>query len=96
MLSENAVKVKAILYAASIFTDDYIRKHKDDACGCLYYPETGEAEYFLGFAGDLPSNKWTEFIVVGVDVNTGKTRSLDYKLPSGFRMKNPISPVRYA
>lgn len=97
MLSEYAVQVKAILYVARLFGDDYVRQHRFSACSVLCYEFTDdEANVFLGFEGDNKENKWTEFASMAVNKITGDVRFLDYKLPSGRRMAKPVQPIIYA
>ena len=55
---------------------------------------------FFGFddvdEGDENDYKWKVFARVSVNRNTGKITFLDYKLPNGKRMENPIKPTSFA
>jgi hypothetical protein len=53
-------------------------------------------EYFCGFAGNKKTNKWTVFARVLVNRETKEAVFLDYRLPTGERMKKPIKPVIYS
>ena len=96
MLSVGDAKAKAILKIAELFGKEYIRQNFKKACTA--YPESDEIsyEYFCGFEGDENSGKWTVFARVLVNRENGEIIFLDYKLPNGKRMENPIKPVRYA
>lgn len=93
MLSIGDAKAKAILKMAELFGKEYIRQNFRKACTA--YPETEEIlyEYFCGFESDSYTNKWIVFSRILVNRETGNTIVLDYKLPNGTRMKNPIKPV---
>ena len=59
-----------------------------------------EYEYFIGFddIGDMDESdyKWKVFARVSVNRVTGEVTILDYKLPNGKRMENPIKPTSFA
>ena len=50
----------------------------------------------FAFEGDSKLNLWTVFARVSVNRETEKVPLLDYKLPNGKRMENPIKPTSFA
>ena len=50
----------------------------------------------MGFEGDNETGLWTVFARVSVNRETEKVTFLDYKLPNGNRMENPIKPTSFA
>ena len=50
----------------------------------------------MGFEGDDETGKWTVFARVSVNRETEEVTFLDYKLPDGKRMENPIKPTSFA
>ena len=75
-----------------LFGKEYMREHFLDACHSQAFVKNG-FEFFCGFEGNKETNKWTVFARVLVDTETGDTTILDYRLPDGTRMKNPIQKV---
>lgn len=49
-----------------------------------------------GVEGDSESGNWDVFVKVSVDRETKKVIYLDYKIPDGKRMENPIKPISFA
>lgn len=97
MLSENAVQVKGIIFISKIFGEQYVRSHRFSYCSSICFDYSNEeAAYFTGFEGEKKENKWTVYASVAVNKTTGAVRFLDYRLPSGERMKDPINPVVYS
>lgn len=97
MLSKYAVQVKGILFIAKLFGDEYVRNHRFSGCNSLSYDYSeDEAYYFVGFEENPDDNKWDIYAYVAVNKKTGEVRFLDFRLPSGIRMKNPSHPVIYA
>ena len=50
--------------------------------------------FFCGFQGDDKINKWIIFARISVNRMTEQVIFLDYKLPNGKRMEQPLKPVR--
>ena len=97
MLDKNTIAIKGIVKTAELFGEDYVREHYPKLeVESISEPIDGEYQYFVAFAGDKEKNLWTVFSLVGVNETTGDKRMLDYRLPNGERMKNPIVPVRLA
>lgn len=96
MLSIGDSKAKAIIKTSEIFGKKYVKENFNSAC--LAYPENEDILYeiFCGFERNEATNKWTVFSRVCVNRKTHEVKFLDYKLPSGERMKNPIKPVAYS
>jgi len=91
-------KSKLILCAGTkmmdLFGKEYLKKHMFNGSCHAQSENDGYFELFCGFAGDEATNKWTEFAYVRVHTETGETEFLDYRLPDGTRMKNPVKAVR--
>ena len=51
-------------------------------------PSNGEWKLFIGFESE--NNFWTVFGFVSIDTESGNTKVLDYRLPNGTRMENPL------
>ncbi len=93
---ENAAAI-AYLAIADLVGKDYFRSHFKGSCHAYPCPDDDiDYEYFLAFEGDLKSNLWTVFARVSVNRETEKVTILDYKLPNGKRMENPIKPTSFA
>lgn len=96
MLTKKNMIGKATEMMIELFGIEYMREHMFNNC-CHAQSEDGDYfELFCGFVGDKETNKWTEFAYVHVHKETGEAEALDYKLPDGTRMKNPIKLVRCA
>ena len=104
MINKETAAAIAYLAIADLVGRDYFRSHFDDVCHGIYeYDDrTGEVsddveyEYFMGFEGDNETGLWTVFARVSVNRETEKVTFLDYKLPNGNRMENPIKPTSFA
>lgn len=96
MLTIGDAKAEAILTIVKLFGKEYVKNKFNDAC--IAFPESDDInyEYFCGFEGDVLTNKWNVFARVLVNRETGDTIFLDFKLPDGTRMKNPLKPVLYS
>lgn len=96
MISKDNAMAIAILKIAELFGKEYVRNNFFNAC--VSYPKTDNVmyEYFCGFAGNENTNKWTVFARVLVNRETKEAVFLDYRLPTGERMKEPIKPVIYS
>lgn len=102
MLTKEQAKMDAWLAIADLMGRDYFREHFDGSCHS--YPDDKyddvEYEYFIGFddINDAEENdyKWKVFARVSVNRESGKVTILDYKLPNGKRMENPIKPTSFA
>ena len=94
--TKNAAAI-AIIKIADLFGNDFVRTNFKDAC--ISYPpddyKEAEFDFFCGFTGDERKNAWTVFAYVRVDRGTREAVLLDYKLPNGERMENPIKPIRF-
>ncbi len=97
MLSKQNIAVKGILKTTEVFGKEYVRNnYKKMKCEAISSPYDGNsARYFIAFEGDGETNLWTVFACVEV-LESGEARMLDYKLPDGTRMHNPIEPIRLA
>ena len=89
---ENAMGI-AILKMAEIFGKEYMRNHYFGACHSYTGGDDRMYDYFTGFEGDDDTNKWTVFAYVRVDRETEEAIFLDYRLPDGTRMENPVRPI---
>ena len=98
MINKETAAAIAYLAIADLVGRNYFRCHFDDVCHG--YPtndnEDIEYEYFMGFEGDDETGKWTVFARVSVNRETEEVTFLDYKLPDGKRMENPIKPTSFA
>ena len=98
MINKEEAKVDAWVAIADLVGRDYFRTHFDGSCHS--YPDDKyddlEYEYFIGFEGDQASGLWTVFARVSVNRETEVVTILDYKLPNGKRMENPIKPTSFA
>jgi len=98
MINKETAAAIAYLAIAGLVGHNYFRSHFDDVCHG--YPtndnEDIEYEYFMGFEGDDETGKWTVFARVSVNRETEEVTFLDYKLPDGKRMENPIKPTSFA
>lgn len=98
MINKETAAAIAYLAIADLVGRDYFRNHFDDVCHS--YPSTDyddvDYEYFMGFEGDDATNLWTVFARVSVNRETEEVTILDYKLPNGKRMENPIKPTSFA
>lgn len=94
--TKNAAAI-AIIKIADLFGNEYVRTNFKDAC--ISSPpddyEENEFDFFCGFAGDERKNTWTVFAYVRVNRGTREAVFLDYKLPNGEGMENPIKPIRF-
>lgn len=91
----NAIAI-SILKISELFGKEYMKKNFNKACHS--YPDNDNMmfDYFCGFVGDHETNLWLEFAYVRVNLETKEAIFLDYKLPNGERMINPIQPIRLA
>jgi hypothetical protein len=98
MISIDEAKIIATVEIAKIMGFEYTKQHIGSATESfpIDEPDKKDFEYFLAFEGDEETGNWTVFGRVSVDRETQKVTFLDYKLPDGTRMENPISPVRWA
>jgi hypothetical protein len=98
MVNKETAAAIAYLAIAELVGRDYFKSHFDDACHSHPTEDSDDAEYeyFMGFEGDSEKNLWTVFARVSVDRETEKVTVLDYRLPDGSRMENPIKPVTSA
>ena len=98
MINKETAAAIAYLAIADLVGRNYFRSHFDDVCHG--YPtndnEDIEYEYFMGFEGNDETGKWTVFARVSVNRETEEVTFLDYKLPDGKRMENPIKPTSFA
>lgn len=96
MTSKDNAMAIAILKIAELFGKEYVKNNFHNAC--VSYPKTDDImyEYFCGFEGNKKTNKWTVFARVLVNRENEEIVFLDYRLPNGERMKDPIKPVIYA
>ncbi|SEL02746.1 hypothetical protein [Ruminococcus albus] len=98
MINKDTAAAIAYLSIADLVGRDYFRSHFNDVCHC--YPSNDcddlEYEYFMGFEGNAKTGVWTVFARVSVNRETEKVTLLDYKLPNGNRMENPIKPTSFA
>ena len=97
MLTKEQATADAWLQISELVGREYFKEHFEGSTHS--YPADSnevEYEYFIGFEGDDESDLWTVFARVSVNRETEKVTILDYKLPNGERMKNPIKPVRWA
>jgi hypothetical protein len=97
MINKETATAIAYLAIADLVGHDYFRSHFNNVCHG--YPsdeyDDVEYEYFMGFEGDDETGLWTVFARVSVNRETEKVTFLDYKLPNGKRMKNPIKPTSF-
>ena len=95
--TKNAAAI-AIIKIAELFGKEYTRINFKDAC--ISCPpdnyEGNDFDFFCGFKGNPSENKWTEYAYVRVDRDTREAVFLDYKLPKGEKMINPIKPIRFS
>ena len=98
MLNIEEAKIDAWVAIANLMGLQYFRDHFAGSCGSYPTEESDDIEYefFIGFEDDEITNKWTVFARVSVNRETREVKFLDYKTPSGIRMKNPIKPTRFA
>ncbi len=96
MLSIGDAKAVTIRKIVELFGKEYVRENLKNAL--VAYPESDEMiyEFFCGFESNFETNKWTVFARISVNRKTHDIQFLDYKLPNGERMKNPIKPVVYS
>ena len=98
MVNKETAAAIAYLAIADLVGRDYFKSHFEDVCHS--YPtgdsDDAEYEYFMGFEGDSEKNLWTVFARVSINRETKKVTFLDYKLPNGSRMENPIKPTSFA
>ena len=98
MINKEEAKVDAWVAIADLMGREYFRNHFDGSCQS-YPPEDNddvEWEYFLGFEGHEETGLWTVFARVSVNRETEQVTFLDYKMPDGKRMENPIKPTSFA
>lgn len=97
MINKATAAAIAYLAIADLVGRNYFRSHFKDVCHS--YPtddnEDIEYEYFMGFEGNDETGLWTVFARVAVNRETEKVTFLDYKLPNGKRMENPIKPTSF-
>lgn len=87
--------MEGVFATARLFGREYVRNNYDKKeCECFAEPKDGIARYFIAFTS--VEDRWDVFCSVSIDQESGKTKYLDYRLPSGYRMKNPIEKVRSA
>ena len=98
MLNIEEAKIDAWTAIADKLGLQYFREHFVGSCESYPSEESNELsyEYFIGFEGDNAANKWTVFARVSVNRQTREVTFLDYKMPNGDRMKNPIKPTSFA
>ena len=98
MINKETAAAIAYLAIADLVGRDYFRSHFKDVCHSFPSDEYDdvEYEYFMGFEGDSDTNLWTVFARVSINRETKKVTFLDYKLPNGSRMENPIKPTSFA
>ena len=98
MVNKETAAAIAYLAIADLVGRDYFKSHFDDVCHSHPTGDSDDAEYeyFMGFEGDSEKNLWTVFARVSVDRETEKVTVLDYRLPDGSRMENPIKPIKSA
>lgn len=96
MLSTQNMIAIACTKMIELFGKDYMQKKFLGACHSKTFLSEDEFEFFCGFEGNDTTNKWTVFARIMVNCESGETQVLDYKLPNGLRMKNPIKPVLLA
>lgn len=101
MINLDEAKVAAWVAIADILGRTYFRAHFEGSCHS--YPDPNNEkndlinyDYFIGFESDSNTGLWTVFARVSVNRETKKVTVLDYKLPDGTRMKNPVKPIRDA
>lgn len=95
MLSRADMMMEGVFATARLFGEDYVRNnYHSKECEVFAEAKNGVSRYFVAFTSN--KNKWDVFCSVSIDQETGKTKYLDYRLPSGLRMKNPIEKVRSA
>lgn len=95
MLSNNACRIKSILKIAELFGNEYVKENYHNSCTAYTNDDNDEEyEFFCGFQSDNKTNKWLIFARVSVNRITEQVIFLDYKLPNGKRMEQPLKPVR--
>jgi hypothetical protein len=98
MINKETATAIAYLAIADLVGRDYFRSHFNDVCHGYpsdeYYDV--EYEYFMEFEGNDETGLWAAFTRVSVNRETEKVTILDYKLPNGKRMENPIKPTSFA
>lgn len=95
MTIPNAMAI-ATIKIAEIIGKDYFRENYENSIKTELVNPKNDYPYFIGFEGDNEKNLWTVFAYVNVDRATESVTILDYRLPDGTRMENPIKPVRCA
>ena len=95
MLTKEQAIADAWLAIAELVGKEYFRTHFESSCQSYPDEDSDEAnfEYFLAFEGDEKMGLWTVYARVSVNRETGKITLLDYKLPNGMSMENPVKPV---
>ena len=98
MINKETAAAIAYLAIADLVGRDYFRDHFNDVCHGYPSDENNDIEYayFMGFEGDDETGLWTVFARVSVNRETEEVAFLDYKLPNGKRMKDPIKPTSFA
>lgn len=97
MFTEGQLMRNAVKKMAELFGKPYLQKNMFNGEGAEARSWNGDYfEYFVSFKGDRATNKWLEFAYVRVHKETGEAEFLDYRLPDGTRMENPIKRVRCA
>ena len=95
MLTNNACKIKSILRIAELFGNEYVKENYPNSCIAYTVDNNNEEyEFFCGFQGDDKTNEWIIFARISVNRMTEQVIFLDYKLPNGKRMEQPLKPVR--
>ena len=96
MLRTDWLRIIGTVKIAELFGADYVKANIKNAIEGQAINHSGNGEYFLGFKGDKATNKWLEYAYIEVDPKTQRTTFLDYRLPSGERMSNPVKKIIYA
>ena len=87
-MSRGDAKAAAILFIADLFGRDYVRKAFPGSCSACPKSDDTEFEYFIGFESD--NGKWSSYAIVLVNRETKECSILNYRLPNGESMPNPI------
>ncbi len=96
MLEKQDLIYNASVKMMELFGKKYLQEHMFNNSCHTQAEDRDYFELFCGFAGIRETNKWTEFAYVRVHKETGEAEFLDYGLPDGTRMENPIKRVRCA
>lgn len=88
MMSRADAKAAGIIFIADLFGRDYVKRTFQKSCQA--YPDDDETdfEYFVGFESE--NDRWSVYALVSVNRVTKEVSFLNYRLPNGETMPNPI------